>query len=273
MYFADLHIHTRVSDGSENAEEIIKKAKAAGVTHLSFTDHDTTEMAEENCHLARQYGICAIPGVEMSAFDMKKGKKVHILGFGYVRTNYIEQIGQETLEKRNRNCLKQMEILETLGYAVPIEEIQKFAGKCIYKQHILDYLVQTGQSESMFGKVYQTIFKNSGPCDFDIAYPEADDVVRAIKADGGYAVLAHPGQQKNYAVIHRLVQAGLDGIEYRHPSHTQADRKRVAEYAKSYRLIQTGGSDFHGKYEKKSASVGAFPAEESSRRLFEGWEK
>lgn len=268
MYRADLHIHTAVSDCSLQTEAILAGAKAAGITHLSFTDHDTTADAGKHKAMAEAQGIHAIKWIEMSAYDFKRNKKVHILGYKYQTNRQIEAIGKETLRKRNENCLKQIEILQSIGYHISLEEIQRMAGSCIYKQHILDYLVKTGQSEALFGEVYQHIFKNQGPCDFDIEYPAAEDVVQAIKADKGYAILAHPGQQGNYQMIHRLVEAGLDGIEWNHPSHGKSDRNRVEEYCRSYRLFMTGGSDFHGRYENGKTVLGAYPAHDSSEILF-----
>lgn len=267
MYLADLHVHTSVSDCSLTAEAVLEKAKNEGLTHIAFTDHDTTQLAQEHIKLAQQYGIRAIAGVEMSAYDYERKRKVHILGYRYQRTEHIEAIGKETLKKRNANCLKQISILNTLGYQVPVEEVKKLAGSCIYKQHILDYLVQTEQSLELFGKIYQTVFKNAGPCDFDIEYPSALDAVRAIKADGGLAVLAHPGQLGNFPMIPELVQAGLDGIEYNHPSHSLEDKKKVAEAAKIYGLFLTGGSDFHGRYEKTICHLGEYSAPESSAEI------
>ena len=71
MYLADLHVHTTVSDCSETAEEILKKARALGMTHIAFTDHDTTALADVHVALAASYGIQAIPAVEMSAIDQR----------------------------------------------------------------------------------------------------------------------------------------------------------------------------------------------------------
>ena len=45
MYFADLHVHTTVSDCSEDVSVILNMAKETGITHIAFTDHDTTKMA------------------------------------------------------------------------------------------------------------------------------------------------------------------------------------------------------------------------------------
>lgn len=268
MYFADLHVHTNVSDCSMSAEDILKKAKREGITHIAFTDHDTVKFAFKHQRLAAEFGIQAIPAVEMSAYDYKGKRKVHILGYGYETTEHIEAIGSETLRRRHENCLRQIHILNDLGYQVPTEEVQKLAGDCIYKQHILDYLLQTGQSKSLFGDVYRNIFKNGGPCDFDIAYPDAIEAVKAIRADGGMAVLAHPGQQKNFDIIPMLVQAGLNGIEWNHPSNKNEDKKKIEEYAYEYGLFLTGGSDFHGKYENGGAGLGDYPAHEESKRLF-----
>ena len=118
MYFADLHVHTTVSDCSEDVSVILNMAKETGITHIAFTDHDTTKMAPEHISRAEAMGISAISGVEMSACDYDSGIRAHILGYGYVTTSHIEKIGAETLRKRNENCLRQMEILRQLGYTI-----------------------------------------------------------------------------------------------------------------------------------------------------------
>ena len=224
MYFSDLHVHTSLSDCSEDVPQIIQRAKAVGLTHISFTDHDTTKLSGEHVRMAQNAGIRAIAGIEMSACDGESGVKAHILGFGYTDTAHIEAIGAETLRKRNENCLKQMEILRQLGYRIEEEKIRSKSSGCIYKQHILQYLLETGQTEAIFGDVYQRIFKNGGPCDFDIEYPQPEDCVRAICRDGGNGeCLAHPGQQDNFFMIPRLADAGLKG--YRVQASFDTERK------------------------------------------------
>lgn len=268
MYFADLHVHTNISDCSEPALQILKDAKQIGLTHIAFTDHDTTKDAEKHQKLAQSLGIHAVVGVEMSAYDFKGQKKVHILGYGYSQSRNIEQIGKETRKRRQKNCLRQMDILEHLGYRIDRAKVQELAKGCIYKQHILYYLVMTGQEDELFGRVYQELFKHGGPCDFDIVYPAASDVVKAIKGDGGTAVLAHPGQQGNYDIIGSLAKSGLDGIEWNHPSHNGKCREMSRQAADEYGLFLTGGSDFHGRYENGSGALGKHPAHETSVVLF-----
>ena len=269
MYQADLHLHTRVSDGSEDITTILKMAKEAGLTHLAITNHDTTQMTEEYIEEANKYGIHAIPGVEMSAYDTERGVRAHILGYNYKTISHIEAIGKETLSKRTENGLKYIEVLKQTGYKVDKEEILRLCTTAIYKQHILAYLVRTGQTNAIFGDVYDKEFKNGGPCSFDVDYPDAVACVRAICADGGIPVLAHPGQQNNFDLLPKLVNAGLKGIEYNHPSHDEKLRKRVEEEAERFGLFMTGGSDFHGAYEKTETELGKYRAHESSLCLFE----
>ncbi len=60
MYRADLHLHTTISDGSEDAVQILETAKQAGLTHLAFTSHDTTKMWEKYIAEAEEYSIHAL---------------------------------------------------------------------------------------------------------------------------------------------------------------------------------------------------------------------
>lgn len=270
MFRAELHVHTDISDGSRTAEQILKEAGKKGLTHIAFTDHDTTLKSREHTELARKYGIRAVPAVELSAYDRSTGRKVHILGYHYKTAEHIEAIGGRTLKKRDENCKKQMRILEGLGYDVPLTQIRKISGgRCIYKQHILYWLYLSGQQPEIFGKVYREIFKNRGPCDFDIEYPEASEAVQAVKADGGYAVLAHPGQQGNFDLVEELVNAGLDGIECIHPSHGEREKRQAFHMAENYGLIATGGSDYHGIFENNGAGLGTYLSPQEAWSVFE----
>ena len=172
--------------------------------------------------------------------------------------------------RRHGNSLRKIEILRELGYKITEEDVRRYAGKYIYKQHILKYLVDSGQEDELFGKVYYTLFKQNGPCDFDITYVDAVEAVQAINADGGKAVLAHPGQQDNFSMIPQLKEAGLWGIELLHPMHNQADREKVLAEAERFGLYCTGGSDYHGTYTKTIHELGHYsPAEATVRLLTE----
>ena len=54
---ADLHMHTKLSDGMYSALQIIKRAKKNGVDIISITDHDVCRNVEENLKYAEEIGI------------------------------------------------------------------------------------------------------------------------------------------------------------------------------------------------------------------------
>lgn len=269
MYRAELHVHTQLSDGTDTAEQVVALAQAAELTHLVITDHDTTARTEERVALIKQAGMASVTGIEISAYDFFRQKKVHILGYDYQDNSHIEPLCQPLLMRRHYNALTIIDILQGLGYDISLEKVAALTRKgCVYKQHILNYLVTTGQTDQLFGDAYRQHFSGGGACHLDIVYVDAAAAVAAIKADGGYAVLAHPGQQQNYRVVPELVAAGLDGIECHHPAHTPEVEERIRRLAARYGLFTTGGSDYHGGYDRRRPALGSFLAPADSQVMF-----
>ena len=252
---ADLHIHSTVSDGSDTIMQIIAGAKKKGLDAIAITDHDTLAHWQE---IPEDMGIRIVTGVEISALHLETKTKAHILAYRIKKPDLLTELLQRTLVARNRNSEKQIEKLLQQGFRISKDKIARADGMFIYKQHIMEWLVSTGQVPDMFGAFYKKTFKNGGFCDFDICYPDVFDIVKTVKNAGGLAVLAHPGQQKNFYLIPKLVKNGLDGLEINHPTHTEKDMLTIHDYAKEYGLFLTGGSDYHGRYEDKSADIGDY---------------
>ncbi|MDR2605689.1 MAG: PHP domain-containing protein [Oscillospiraceae bacterium] len=257
---ADLHIHSTVSDGSDSIEQIIGIAKGKGLDAIAITDHDTVS------HLSKipaDSGIMVIGGVELSAVYRADDTRAHILGYGIRNRGIIAALADPLLEARNRNSEKQVDALLQAGFRIEPDKLARADGKYLYKQHIMDWLVTTGQVPEMFGEFYQKTFKRGGICAFDIQYIDVFDAVRAIKDAGGLAVLAHPGQQQNFWLIPELAKIGLDGVELHHHTHSEQDRVTVRQFARQFGLFCTGGSDYHGKYEPQPYGIGDFLSDDS----------
>ena len=79
----DLHIHTTISDSSLSTKDTLLLAKERGLTHVAITNHDTVVGLQEAIELGRQIGVHVIPGIEISAYDFKRQKKTHILGYNF----------------------------------------------------------------------------------------------------------------------------------------------------------------------------------------------
>ena len=257
---ADLHIHSTVSDGSDSIGHIIAIARNKGLDAIAITDHDTLSHVSQ---IPAVTGIKVACGVEISSVHRKTNTKAHVLGYNIENTEIITALTQPLLESRSKNSEKQADILTRMGYKIDMDKLARADGKYLYKQHILDSLVSTGQAPDMFGDFYNRTFKNGGPCAFDVEYIDVFEAVRAVKEAGGLAVLAHPGQQQNFWLIPELVKLGLDGLELNHHAHTEKDKETVRDYASQLGLFMTGGSDYHGKYEARHFGIGDFLSDES----------
>ncbi len=248
---ADLHVHSRFSDGSYSVDELAARSRAVGVSVLSVTDHDTVAGVGPATEAGRRAGVVIIPGVEISAYDYAGKRKIHLLGYGFSRdAPNIRTLCDPLLAARHRNTQRQITAIAATGISITEEEVRLEAGACpwLYKQHVMAVLVEKGYTDRIYSPLYRMLFKGNGPAAGDIEYVPYQDATAAIAADGGIPVLAHPGQQYSLDLVRELVGRGLGGIELHHPDHRPADHEAIRRAADEYGLLLTGGSDFHGRY-------------------------
>ncbi|MDR2089429.1 MAG: PHP domain-containing protein [Clostridiales Family XIII bacterium] len=249
----DAHVHSTCSDGSCTVWELCEMASASGITHLSFTDHDTTKTHAPALEAARQNKIALVPGIEISAYDYKRNRKVHILGYRYnSAAARIDALCGKTLENRNAHSRWQLARIRESGIRVEEDAIERLTrdSGVLYKQFIMAAITASPFLSEEYQTLYRRLFKEGGVAAGDIAYCDARAAVRAVKADGGLAVLAHPGMFDSYDLIPELLSDGLDGLELCHPAHTERDLERIRDLAERHRLFVTGGSDYHGAFGK-----------------------
>lgn len=250
---ADLHVHSTVSDGSFTFAELLDQAQEQGLSHVAFTNHDTTHGLAEAARLAEGSGVRVIGGIEISAYDFERSRKVHVLGLGLSEdAPAIAALCAPTLEKRDANTRWQLEQVIRAGYDVDMDIFNRLssASTCAYKQHIMAALIDEPYGTPAYKALYNALFKGGGIADRDIEYVDARDAVRAIVSDGGLPVLAHPGQMDSWDVVSELVSCGLAGIEKYHHDHDAADEAHAQDLAERFGLFVTGGSDYHGVFGK-----------------------
>ncbi len=250
---ADLHSHTTISDGSSTFAQLMGEARVRGLSHLAVTNHDTTVGLGSIAQQAAARGFSVVCGVEVSAWDPAAKRRVHILGLGLGEESpAVRDLCATTLARRSANTAWQMRQLLDAGFAVDVEYAASLAAQStgFYKQHLMAALTDAEFCSAEYQVLYRTLFKNGGIAQRDIQYVDMREAVDAIVADGGLAVLAHPGQFDNYEAIPALVDAGLSGIEKYHPDHDCRDTQLCEELAARYNLFCTGGSDYHGRFGK-----------------------
>lgn len=247
----DLHVHSHFSDGADTVEEVLDLAKNSGIELVSFVDHDTTETFGAAKYLAKERNIKLVPGIEISAYDFKRQRKVHVLGYQYNQAaTHIKEICDELLERRHEHSLHQLQKIQEVGYDIDFHKLKTAVNskRTLYKQQIMAAITEAPYETEEYQTLYRSLFKGEGAASGDIEYIDAYSAVNAIKADGGLAVIAHPGQLNSFDLIEELIAYELDGVEMYHPDHSVTDISRTRKLAEKYDLLETGGSDYHGKF-------------------------
>ena len=256
---ADLHCHTKLSDGSVGIEDLIVIAQKSGIDTIAITDHDCLAGTVRGQVIGKRYGVNVIPGVELSAFDFEAGKKVHILSYLADAPNRLESVCKRTSVARKR--AGQIMMLKVAS-RFPITSdfiINHASGSTnLYKQHIMHARMDAGYTDKIFGDLYYALFDESSETNIlaPTKYPSVEEVINEIHGAGGIAVLAHPVKFNNFDEIEKYVDMGLDGVEVWHPSADEETVGRLTEFCKKKKLLMTGGSDFHGIYGNKTVTLG-----------------
>lgn len=246
----DLHVHSDFSDGKDSVNKVLDLAKSRDVTMLSFVDHDTNLTYNEALPYAKSLGIDLIPGIEISAYDYKRKRKVHILAYQYdLKATNIKKLTEPLLNRRHQHSLSQIDKIREYGIDVDMNKVMETVGPLgvVYKQHIMHAICDEHYTDPRYTTKYRTLFKNQGPASGDIAYIDCLDALKAIRLDKGLAVIAHPGQLNSYELIEEYHEY-IDGVEKYHPDHNQEDYDKVDALVDKYDFFITGGSDYHGDF-------------------------
>lgn len=254
---ADLHCHTKLSDGSVSIEELVALGKAAGLTAIAVTDHDTLAGAMRAKMLGERSGIQVLPGAEFSCRDEKTGRNVHLLCYLPDAPDRLQGLCKDiAVRRKEAGLLMAGKVMKR--YNLPKSLIQKWLNGStnLFKQHIMLALMDAGYTTSVFGPLYDELFGETGWAKVAIEYPPVEQVLSQIHGAGGLAVLAHPYHYDSVHLIPLLAQLGLDGVEVWHHSANQEQRQHLIELCKQYDLCMTGGSDFHGANGKNANPLG-----------------
>ena len=256
MKYIDLHVHSNVSDGTLTPSELVDEAIKNNLSAFALTDHDTTKGVSEALEAAKKATlkgtpIEVVPGVEISA--AYKNKDIHILGlFLDIEYEPLQIALDQAIQNRDLRNQKMAQNLKNGGLDIDYETLCSHfpPGTVLTRAHFAKYLYETGQVRSM-NSAFDIYLNSDGPYYVPREYISPENAISLIKRAGGIPVLAHPlvyhiPEAQLDALIQRLKDAGLMGLEVFYSANTGFDEGIVRRYANKYDLVMTGGSDFHG---------------------------
>jgi predicted metal-dependent phosphoesterase TrpH len=229
---------------------------------MALTDHDTGDGLAEALAAGEERGIEVIPGTEFSA--ELGGRSVHVLAYWHDHTE--QALATELARLRDARTDRARRIVlnfNDLGVPITFARVAEIAaGAPIGRPHLAQAVVEVGACADE-REVFDRYLADGGPAD---APKHAVDPIRAVellRGAGGVVVLAHPalfgardgGEEIPEETVAAMVEAGLAGIEARHPAHTAGAVDRWTALAERFGLVVTAGSDHHGG--ERDVPVGA----------------
>ncbi len=243
----DLHLHTTFSDGHWMLEPLLDHLLREQFALAAITDHDRVDTLAAVQQLALDKQMPVLVGVEMTT--TWQGELVDLLCYGFdPGQNALTVLTQDLLRRQQENTREVFENLQRRGCAFPPGTLEDLIAMPSAQQpHAILALLKEhgyGLGEPSAGRmVYEA------GCTFATNDPAA--VVEAAQQSGSVCLLAHPGHGDgfvdfNVPLLDQFRQeAPVDGLEVYHPVHTPAQTAVYQEYAKSYHLLVSAGSDSH----------------------------
>lgn len=245
MKFADLHLHSRFSDGTYAPDDLAVIGRQYGFSALALTDHDSVEGCAAAAAACEQGGIQFIPGTELTAET--DGNEVHFIGYFIDVTDSGLLTALAKFQTVRQNRIREI-VARINQLNIPLQAERVFAlANCRSpgRPHVGRALVQDGFCINQ-DEAFDRFLKKHRPAWVPKFKISAQDAIELIHQAGGLAVLAHPGLNRNDDIIPDLVAVGMDGLECYHSKHPPVAVQRYLQLAKTYNLVVTGGSDCHG---------------------------
>jgi len=257
-YPIDLHTHSIRSDGALTPTDLVRRAAERGVRIQALSDHDTLAGIAEARAEGDRLGVRIIPATELNT-ESEWGD-VHVLAYFVDPDDATFEAKMKWLrENRGRRVELMVEKLNELGYRISLERVRDIAqGGSLGRPHIAQALFEAGHVPT-YDAAFDTLIAKESPAYVSRVGLAPLEAVELVRAHGGVPSLAHPGTALGLEeLLPRLVDAGLAGIECYYGSHTPGWTACCLALAARYRLIPTGGSDFHGRGDHGAGLGGVF---------------
>ena len=248
--YCDLHTHSYFSDGTDSPSELLKKAIALGLSAVALTDHNTVAGLPEFLQAADGKDILAVPGVEISTGY--NGKELHIVGL-FLNPGRFEEVTEflSAINQRKEESNKQLiENLHNAGYVLCYDEIAAKHQGIINRAVIAAELLEKGYISESKEAFKGLLSAKNGYYQPPERIP-AQKAIAFLHSIGAVPVLAHPFLNMQAEELTEFIQkakpCGLAAMETHYSTYSPEITSLASGITKEYNLLESGGSDYHGK--------------------------
>lgn len=263
---ADLHAHSRYSDGVARPDELIRTRAAAGISLVALSDHDMLAGVRQAAAAAEAAGLCLLPAMEATAFfhfGQSDAEQVHVLAYFPPQQLIGQRLEQTFLYQRglrvqsrwrdfictwlddlhadDRRALSDAQPDDDDDAQGPLQArpAAEFPGLQLLIQRIVARRPQLFRhfirSHVRFWQEDRALFGWS---------PE--ELIDAIRADGAVDIVAHPARYRDKERLARVL-LGASGVEAYTSRHRPEWAAQLRRFAESHGKLWTASTDDHQK--------------------------
>jgi predicted metal-dependent phosphoesterase TrpH len=224
---------------------VVARAAELGLAAIALTDHDSVAGVPEAIAEGRRRNVRVIGGCEFSV--AAPWGEMHLLGyFLSPESPGLEEFLLLLREGRSSRAEEIVRRLNGMGIGLTVEQVlAESGGGAVGRPHVGRALIRAGYVRTLNEAFDRYIGR--GKAGFVAKQlPPLAEVCARIREAGGVSSAAHLKERGTRSLLQRFRDAGLDGIETRHPSHQPETRATLTDLALELGLLRTGGSDWHG---------------------------
>ena len=249
--YADLHLHTTASDGTQTIPELAARARGVGLSIIAVTDHDTIS-PDLTAPTTKINGIEVITGVELKV--LYDGIHGELLGY-FIDPHsaaltelfsFMRAARESRMEEMVGRCRSYT------GADITIAAVRALAKGSIGRPHLAQALVDQGVVTTK-REAFDKLLGNGKPCYVALKKPDFRAAAQAVHAAGGVTSIPHPclfDVPDWDSFLAYVKPEGVDGVEvfyaYDRPNELTADPQEIMLLARKHGFLLTGGSDDHG---------------------------
>lgn len=249
----DLQLHSTYSDGYLTPAALAGFLASRGVKIAALTDHHSIAGLDEFKRSCAAKKIKAIAGLELYA--SWKGRKFSLLWYNFNENSpELHQLLLQSQIRRRRQAWLALVKLKKGGLSIDPDKLLEKFSHYIPLNRLADQINLNRKNHNLLAgerpnhsETIKRLFKNPALGIFNESRVYFEHVLKLRRRLGGQLILNHPARYNKLdeKFIADLKKAGLDGLEMISPHHSITAVMRAQLLVSRYKLIASGGSDFH----------------------------
>lgn len=250
MKLCDLHTHSIYSDGTCTPAELIDLAKAAGLSAIALTDHNTVSGIPAFLEAGQGSGVITVPGIEVSSDYM--GTELHIVGLfrSLDHLDAVEAYVSDYLMRKEQSNIDLCDNLCAAGYIVSYDEIKAATPDGVVNRALIAAELMRKGYVGSIKEAFASLLSKKGGFYHEPVKLDAYEVIEKLREFDAVPILAHSylsmDESMLLAFLPHAKQTGLVAMETDYVTYDQATVERARAIAAEFGLLPSGGSDFHG---------------------------